>query len=113
MPPPLNIATDCHAPKCRHLAGNIDSDDANVLAHVDQEFWMIVRSPVVGVVWVVETKLPTSLKQHLAANAVEAAPLAFRRWCDEFVLSHRLVWLTVQMSRARNTRKPLEGVGSI
>ena len=85
MPSPLNIRADRNPPKRRDLASNIDPDNPNMLAHVDQEFGMMVRSPVAGMIRVVYTEQPSSLEQHLAADAVETVPFALRRRCDEFV----------------------------
>ena len=77
MAAPLNISADSDATKRRDITVDVNSDDANVLSLVDQELRMIVRSPIVRMIWVVNPESPTCFKQHFAANSVKAVPLTF------------------------------------
>ena len=90
MTAPLNITADSNATKRCDITVDINSDDANVLTLVDQKLRMIVRSPIVRMIRVVNAGSSTCFEQHFAANSVKAVPLTLRRGRDEFVSFHRL-----------------------
>ena len=77
MTAPLNISADSNATKRRDITVDINSDDANVLSPVNQELRVIVRSPIIRMIRVVNAESPTCFKQHFAANSVKAVPLTF------------------------------------